>query len=273
MKTIPAISAIDTGKLTIRRDEYLSPAGLSFLGLSPDGTVNIPVNIFRIDFDGMTVYIDSGLDSRRYPMGPSREMRYFPIAYSARGEFARRSSKTAVLFTHLHSDHCGNLKQISPDMLIAYESEIEKAMRPLSRRDGYRKGLFNSMTLTPLREEDFHRAELPFPSAQIPGVPGVTALLTPGHTAGCVSYLVDLDEHRLLFAGDICEGYAGLFYPPYHTADIPDAYIETIVILRAWLDHDPSLVILPSHEAIDAHSFDELLELQRAVFAGMESGH
>jgi glyoxylase-like metal-dependent hydrolase (beta-lactamase superfamily II) len=81
----------------------------------------------------------------------------------------------------------------------------------------------------------------------------VFTLPTPGHTAGSVTYLVELDGRRLAFTGDLIYG-AGQVWSlaaTQWTYSGGEGQAATILSAAALLDHEPDL-LLPSHgEAIE----------------------
>jgi glyoxylase-like metal-dependent hydrolase (beta-lactamase superfamily II) len=240
---------LNTGYLTIRAADRLSAAGLAQYRMRPDDPVRIPVIIYAVRFGDTVVYFDSGLDTRRYPMGHVRESLYRPERVPRLARLFPRASRHIVCMTHLHSDHTGNLDILRPETVYIHDTELRDAMRPMSARRAYIKRHLAHRNIAVFRPEDFLDGYYPFPHAELPGCPDITVLSTPGHTYGGLSFLVHYGGFRLLFAGDLVEGLAGMLYPPYHTADNPSAYIEQIVLTRAWMQADPNLLVFLSHES------------------------
>jgi glyoxylase-like metal-dependent hydrolase (beta-lactamase superfamily II) len=95
------------------------------------------------------------------------------------------SRLTAAVFTHLHDDHTGWLRAdgglarlLSGTTLMASETELR--LSPLSTSGNW---------------------QIAGNGSEI--VPGVTAISTPGHTLGHMSYMVESRGQRLLCFGDV----------------------------------------------------------------------
>jgi glyoxylase-like metal-dependent hydrolase (beta-lactamase superfamily II) len=249
------IYKINTGYLTIRAGDRLSEAGLAHYRKTPEDPVRIPVIVYAVKLGGTVVYIDSGLDIRRFPMGHAREKLYLPERVHNLAKLFPSASRNIVCMTHLHSDHTGNLGILRPVTVFIHEAELHEAMRPMSSRKAYIKRHLSGENIAVLQPARFSDGYYPFPHTELPGCPEITVLYTPGHTPGGLSFLMHYAGFRLLFAGDMFEGFAGMRYPPFHTACDPSEYIEQIVLTGAWMREDSSLLVFLSHDSF----IDELV--------------
>ena len=109
-----------------------------------------------------------------------------------------------VLLTHHHPDHTGNvadLRRRSGARVVAHELDAPYVAG--ERRAVVRHPVVKLIGLLMGRPEPAPVDE-PITDGAVP-VPGFTALHTPGHTAGHVSYLLDR-AGGVLFAGDAAAG-------------------------------------------------------------------
>jgi N-acyl homoserine lactone hydrolase len=98
----------------------------------------------------------------------------------------------AVILTHLHFDHAGGLDEVAHADVHVHELELAAAREPAD-------AVYFS-------DEVAQRPNWRLHASGFAPYPGVTALETPGHTAGHVSVLVELDRGPpILLAGDAAD--------------------------------------------------------------------
>jgi N-acyl homoserine lactone hydrolase len=98
-----------------------------------------------------------------------------------------------VLLTHLHFDHAGCV-DLYPQATFVLSRDEWAFQNSAETKD---PNLAESC-LAPLRY--FKKRLVSLDGEEI--LPGITALMTPGHTPGCVSYLLTQGDDRWVFAGD-----------------------------------------------------------------------
>ena len=87
-----------------------------------------------------------------------------------------------VINTHLHVDHCGNNHLFKSAKFIVQEAELEYAHNPdRFQKGGYVKQLFDELEFTTV-------------SGDCEIVPGVSVILTSGHTPGHQSVVIDVPQ-------------------------------------------------------------------------------
>lgn len=136
-----------------------------------------PLNVntyFLVNEDGQAVVIDSG---ENYKKIKSVEQQY-------------NIKIVAVLLTHAHFDHCGNVKKLQDDGVKIYVSKIDA---PKLLNDDNLGSDFG-------RKFEYLTADKTFNDKDELNVCGINVkvLATPGHTDGSVCFMVD----NLLFTGD-----------------------------------------------------------------------
>ena len=99
-----------------------------------------------------------------------------------------------VINTHLHADHCGNNRLFKNARFVVQELELKYAHNPdRFLKGGYIKELFDGSEFTTVSGD--HEV-----------VPGVSTILTAGHTPGHQSVLVDATDTSLgkkyIYCGD-----------------------------------------------------------------------
>ncbi|MGI5963946.1 MAG: N-acyl homoserine lactonase family protein [Lawsonibacter sp.] len=100
---------------------------------------------------------------------------------------------THVLLTHLHFDHACNVDQYPNATFVVSRAEWEYANNP-----GCPDKFIERSALPFLLS---HNTRLVEDGEEV--VPGVTAMLTPGHTPGCCSYVLNQEDgQRWVLAGD-----------------------------------------------------------------------
>ena len=188
---------LERGHASSRQDEPVDEVvdGVLRLGLGY-------VNAYLVVTDDGLVLVDTGL-----PRTHAKLQQQFADARRSVGDIR------TVLLTHWHTDHIGGLARVqraSGARIVASaidtpvvsgaepppETTIMKLVKPLTGKPEH----------APVDEA--LSADGPF------SVPGFTAVHTPGHTAGHVSYLLDR-AGGFLFAGDAAaSGRGKVRYPP-----------------------------------------------------------
>lgn len=98
-----------------------------------------------------------------------------------------------VLLTHLHFDHVANIDQYPNATFVLSRQEWEYAHNPKI------KDMFIEQSAVAMLD----KAKLMLVEDGDIIIPGITAMLTPGHTPGCCSYILHQDEMtKWVLAGD-----------------------------------------------------------------------
>jgi glyoxylase-like metal-dependent hydrolase (beta-lactamase superfamily II) len=150
----------------------------AFLVVTDDGVVLVDTGLPR-----RSARIDAGLRSLRRPIGDI----------------------STVLLTHHHPDHTGNVADVrtrSGARVIAHAADapsITGAIEPSPPASRLARLVGRFMTPAPTKIDQL------ITGAESEPLPGFTALHTPGHTRGHVSFLLDR-AGGILFAGDAAAG-------------------------------------------------------------------
>ena len=154
------------------------------------------VNMHLVVTDDGVVLVDTGL--------PRRSARIDKALHDIRKSIGEVRS---ILLTHHHVDHTGNVADLrtrSGARVFAHAADapvITGAIRPEVTRP-LMKLVARLMTAEPTKIDQLITTDGSEP------LPGFTAVHTPGHTRGHVSYMLDRDS-GVLFAGDAAAGRKG----------------------------------------------------------------
>lgn len=155
------------------------------------------VNLHLVVTDDGLVLVDTGL--------PRRSAR---IEKELHGLRKAIGDVRTILLTHYHFDHTGNvadLRRRSGARVFAHAADapvITGAIRPPTPSWWLARVASRLMTAEPTKIDQLITAD------EYEPLPGFTALHTPGHTRGHVSYLLDR-AGGVLFAGDAAAGSKG----------------------------------------------------------------
>ncbi|WP_455392059.1 N-acyl homoserine lactonase family protein [[Eubacterium] cellulosolvens] len=148
-----------------------------------------------IQTDSENILVDTGLGEL-----PEEFRKYYivdrthTLEKSLASEGLTPEDISLVLNTHLHADHCGNNLLFKNAKFIVQETELEYAYNPdRFLKGGYIPQLFDGLTFTTVSGD--HEV-----------VPGISTLLTSGHTPGHQSVMVDAKNTSLgktyIYCGD-----------------------------------------------------------------------
>lgn len=140
-----------------------------------------------------------------------------------------------VINTHLHYDHCGNNKLFTNARFIVQRREWIAAHSPIpSQKDIYVSELYDSV--------DYFSWIFVEDEAEV--VPGIKVFLTPGHSDGHQSVLINTQEGKLCVSGDVSNLLVNIRenIPAGILTSTKDIY-ESMDRVRRLADY-----ILPGHE-------------------------
>jgi N-acyl homoserine lactone hydrolase len=154
------------------------------------------------------------------------------------------SRLTRVILTHLHNDHVGGAPLLQNARFYVQEAELKEAVWPVPfQRPIYETNQRGKM---PSWAEILDRMEVLEGDTEI--VPGVRALLLPGHTAGSQGVLVNTAEGEFLIAGDLVPLYEN--WPGTESQAVPNGNHTDLRAYAASFKRLAALgaTVLPAHE-------------------------
>jgi glyoxylase-like metal-dependent hydrolase (beta-lactamase superfamily II) len=216
-------------------------------GVFEIGILFVHAHLVVVD-DGV-VLVDTGL--------PGRSER---IEQALRETHSAVGNVRTILLTHWHADHTGNaadLRRRSSARIVAHaiDADVISGAEPLPLNRLQRLAARLTGTPEPVGVDEALHRDGPF------SVPGFTAIHTPGHTAGHVSFLLDRGG-GVLFAGDAAAGgRRGVRHTPrLMSADAAAARASLARLAEARFD----VAVFGHGPALRDRAIDQFKELARA---------
>jgi glyoxylase-like metal-dependent hydrolase (beta-lactamase superfamily II) len=206
------------------------------------------VHAHLVVVDDGAVLIDTGLPSRSGPIE------------QALGEARRAIGQVrTILLTHWHADHTGNaanLHRRTGARVVAHarDAAVISGAEPLPLNRLQRLSARLTGTPEPVHIDEVLHQDGPF------SVPDFTAIHTPGHTAGHVSYLLDRGG-GVLFTGDAAAGGRRRVRrsPRAMTADPAAAQSSLVRLAEAHFD----IAVFGHGPAVRGHAADQFKALAK----------
>lgn len=201
--------------------------------------IEVPVIAWLLDVHGTPILVDTGINSPDVTADNHK-----PLVRTERQELGNALKRhgvapgdiSLVIMTHLHWDHCYNTELFPDARFIVQKSELDYALDPTPKAaKGY--------DLEPIRATTFETV-----SGDVPIVGGVSVLLTPGHSPGIQSVLLECEGRRLLIAGDVLPMFENCRAPllPSGTISSMDDYEASFEkIMKLGVER-----ILPGHDML-----------------------
>jgi glyoxylase-like metal-dependent hydrolase (beta-lactamase superfamily II) len=197
-----AVTAVSDGTLKTGLDVIVNLApeeSARLAGCAYDAAIWLPVNAFLVDIAGRKILIDAGSGTAMQPtLGKLPE--------NLRAAGTPPEAITTILLTHLHSDHANGLidaagNAVYPNAeLMLHELESRFYLeRDASHTDSER--VRRTLTQSKKATAPYRGRIRAVPDSE--ALPGISAVLQPGHTPGHTCWLLQSAGARLLIWGDI----------------------------------------------------------------------
>ncbi len=208
------ITAIHDGNTSLERELFFGISEtekeelLSRMFIS--GEISASVNAYLINTGSKLVLVDAGAGNA-YGSSLGR------LTKNLRQAGYKPHQIDAIVITHAHPDHIGGLldsndKVVFPratiyisapeaDFMLSEENEANapETMKPLFAMAQKTAAIYSATG----KWKTFYDGDTP-----IPCIPGIRAILTPGHSAGMAAFEVTSDNQKLLIWGDIVHASA-----------------------------------------------------------------
>ena len=187
------IYPINTGWVVLDHAVYL------FFKGKPGVNVDIPNTCYYIDTGDHKIMVDTGLPGQEHSSKyhhdcDKRGCLEAPDALRAMG--VDPDEIDICIFTHLHWDHCSNMKAFRNARYICSEDELQWAYNPLPLY--YRSYESPALGIEPA----FNGCSFEVTQGEALIVPGVRVFPTPGHTPGHISVEVETKAGTFVITGD-----------------------------------------------------------------------
>ena len=187
------IYPINTGWVVLDHAVYL------FFKGKPGVNVDIPNTCYYVDTGEHKIMVDTGLPGQEHSSKyhhdcDKRGCLEAPDALRAMG--VDPDEIDICIFTHLHWDHCSNMKAFRNARYICSEDELQWAYNPLPLY--YRSYESPALGIEPA----FNGCSFEVTQGEALIVPGVRVFPTPGHTPGHISVEVETKVGTFVITGD-----------------------------------------------------------------------
>lgn len=197
----------------------------------------LPIWSFLLKGDGHNILVDTGLDENELitPAGFTEETGLTPetLADCLAEHNLSLADIDIVINTHLHDDHCGNNLLLTSARFYATKAEVEFCYNPHPIDHRYDPYFIEGQEFIEVTD-----------GMEI--VPGVKAVLSPGHTTGCISVQVETAEGNAVITGFCCNDKN---FPSAGPAVCPGVHQDAIA---AWDSiqkvKNMGCTIIPMHE-------------------------
>lgn len=187
------IYPINTGWVTLNHATYL------YLKGDPDKWVDIPNTCYYVDTGEHKIMVDTGLPDaeRASAYHRSCEKRGCPESPDGLRALGVEPEEIDIcIFTHLHWDHCHNMKAFTNARYIVSRTELQMAYNPMPIY--YRSYESPALGIEP----PFYGCQFEMVAGETEIVPGVTMFDTPGHSVGHMSVTVETSAGDIVIVGD-----------------------------------------------------------------------
>jgi glyoxylase-like metal-dependent hydrolase (beta-lactamase superfamily II) len=200
-----SVTAVSDGVLNSNHDVILGidkEESAKLTGIPYGQPVPLDVNSFLIRHNGKLILSDAGTGQALQPV--QKNLGKLPDNLRAIG--IDPSAIDIVMLTHLHSDHSMGLldeagKQVFPNAeLFVHEVEaafwLDRELQPGDNERIVRNSKAQRTVTAPYRDR-IRRIK----DGEV--LPGITAMMRPGHTPGHTNWLIESGGQRLVIWGDI----------------------------------------------------------------------
>lgn len=176
----------------------------------------LPVWVFLIRGNDKNILVDTGLDENELFVPKEFEEQTGLEAKSLADGLADHGLTPddihIVINTHLHDDHCGNNSLFSKATFYVHKDELAFCKQPHPIDHRYDEYFIEETEFVEIMEN----CEL---------LPGLELHVSPGHTVGCMTVLVETGEGKVAITGFCCNNEN---FPENGPAVCPGVHIDAI---------------------------------------------
>ncbi len=230
--------------------QFLDKGQYATYGTGYGTIIDHPVFAFLLEGGGQKILVDTGMGDTEHSLKyhhEGRQNKGQAIHEQLAGIGIGVEEIDTVIFTHLHWDHCFNMKSFTRARLMVSETEYRFALDPIPFYWSSYEA--RAIGMTP----PFDGCTFDFTHGDEEVADGVTVFPTPGHSPGHVAVQVQTVQGTYVLIGDLAllkenfqphrqKGWP--FTPPGRFANIVDVWHSLEEVTRRadhiLLAHDPS---------------------------------
>ncbi len=176
--------------------------------------IHLPIYVFALLDGPKKILIDTGLEDFMVPEGVEKKygfsVQHFEEALASIGW--KPEDVEIIVHTHLHNDHCENDYLCSNAKVYVQKAELEALHNPPAIDHRYYDDVLDDVEVIEVEGD-----------TQI--VDGVSVLLTPGHSKGGQSVVVDTEKGKALITG-FCSNEKN--FPENGPAIVPGVHLDAM---------------------------------------------
>lgn len=248
------IRPINTGYTSTSKGLYLYHHSTHRYYKDLEGKVQLPCFAYLIEGEGKLIMVDTGMSNTEIADKYHHPGSVQPEGYAIHDQLAKLGIKPAdinlVIFTHLHWDHCYNMKKFANARFVVQKKEYEFALNPIPIY--YKSYEHPSLGLT----RQFEGVKFDLVDGEKEIIDGIRVFPGPGHSPGHQSVEIDTAKGKYICCGDAIFVYDNLksvpeinyeITPPARCANIVECW-NSIVELKSRAKERE--FILPCHELL-----------------------
>jgi N-acyl homoserine lactone hydrolase len=197
--------------------------------------IHLPIYVFYLSGGNKHILVDTGLEDFVTPQGVEELYGFKVLSFEEALEQVGITPEDVdlVIQTHLHNDHCENTYKCTKAKVVVQQLEYDFAMNPHPIDHRYFPDLLEGL--------DFE-----FIQGDREIEPGLEVILTPGHTPGGQSVVVNTTAGRAVITGFCCNDKN---FPSNGPVCAPGVHLDAIQALEsAQRAKDLADILLPCHD-------------------------
>ncbi|MEE9529890.1 MAG: N-acyl homoserine lactonase family protein [Syntrophobacteria bacterium] len=197
--------------------------------------IYLPIYVFYLEGSDQKILVDTGMEEFMVPPGAAEDtgLKIMEFEEALATVNLKPEDVDIVIQTHLHNDHCENTYKCTNARVYVQREELDffKEPHPLDHR--YYSDLLDESEVVPVEGD----TEI---------VPGVRVVLTPGHTPGGQSVVVETDRGTAVITGFCCNADN---FPSVGPAVTPGVHLDAIKAYES-AQHVRELgdILIPIHD-------------------------
>ncbi|MDI6854131.1 MAG: N-acyl homoserine lactonase family protein [Deltaproteobacteria bacterium] len=197
--------------------------------------IYLPIYVFYLEGGPEKILVDTGLEQFMVPPGVAEELGLEILEFEdALAKYDLQPEDIDIIIhTHLHNDHCENDYKCTNARVFVQKKELEFFRNPHPIDHRYFPDLLDDVEVVTVEGDQ----EI---------VPGISVMLTPGHTPGGQSVVVSTKKGRAVITGFCCNDQnfpaSGPIVPPGVHLDLIEAY-DSVQRVKEAAD-----ILIPLHD-------------------------